>query len=49
MRQIETYKGDNLIIVNNIGTCNIFLNKVGESIKMIEESINKDKICIINE
>ena len=43
-RQIQTYKPANIVAANNLATCKIFLNKVNESIKIIEDLINKDKV-----
>ena len=48
-RQIQTYRPANLVAANNLATCKIFLNKVNESIKILEDLINKDKVSLINE
>jgi hypothetical protein len=37
------------VAANNLATCKIFLNKVGESIKTLEDLVKKDPLNNINE
>ena len=41
-RQVLTIKPANIVAANNLATCKIFLNKVGESIKTLEDLLKKD-------
>jgi hypothetical protein len=37
------------VAANNLATCKIFLNKVGESIKSLEDLVKKDPLNNIND
>ena len=48
-RQIQTHRPANIVAANNLATCKIFLNKVAESVKTLEDLVKKDPINNINE
>ena len=48
-RQVNTIKPANIVAANNLATCKIFLNKVGESIKTLEGLIKSDPENKLNE
>ena len=48
-RDIQTYRPANIVAANNLATCKIFLNKVGEAIKLLEDLVKKDPVKNINE
>lgn len=48
-RQVQTIKPANIVAANNLATCKIFLNKVGESITLLEDLVKKDPLKNINE
>ena len=48
-RQVQTFRPGNIVAANNLATCKIFLNKVGESIKTLEDLVKKDPLNNINE
>ena len=48
-RQVQTIKPANIVAANNLATCKIFLNKVGESITLLEDLIKKEPLKNINE
>lgn len=48
-RQVQTIKPANIVAANNLATCKIFLNKVGESIKTLEDLLKKDPSSKIND
>lgn len=48
-RQVLTIKPANIVAANNLATCKIFLNKVGESIKTLEDLLKKDPQTKIND
>jgi len=48
-REVQTFRPANIVAANNLATCKIFLNKVGESIKTLEDLIKKDPLKNINE
>ena len=41
-RQVQTIRPANIVAANNLATCKIFMNKVGESIKTLEDLLKKD-------
>ena len=47
-----SHKPANILAVNNLATCKLFITslyKVGESIKTLEDLINKDPVGNIND
>ena len=48
-RQVQTIKPANIVAANNLATCKIFLNKVGESIQLLEDLVKKEPLKNINE
>ena len=48
-REVQTFRPANIVAANNLATCKIFLNKVGEAIKLLEDLVKKDPIKNINE
>lgn len=48
-RQVQRIRPMNIVAANNLATCKIFMNKVGESIKTLEDLIKKDPKTKIND
>ena len=48
-RKVQTMRPANIVAANNLATCKIFCNKVGESIQILEDLIKKEPLKNINE
>lgn len=48
-REVQTSRPANIVAANNLATCKIFLNKVGEAIQILEDLIKTDPVKNINE